>query len=117
MTKDDLCWTEACEGIARRMVKFWEASEVAKVSIREVEAQVLSPNESRINIVRVPRQARNHKRKHVFQIFRQGESEVLTAGKARRDEHLKGLVELERRCLTLREEVEHLSENKKFGKI
>ena len=46
----------------------------------------------------------------MFQIFRQGENEVLIASKARWDEQLKGLIELERRCLTLREEVEHLSE-------
>ena len=49
--KGDLCWTEACGGIARRMLKFLEDSEAAKVSMREVEEQVLSPNESRINIV------------------------------------------------------------------
>ena len=47
--KCDLCWTEACEGIARKMLKFLEGSEVAKVSIRELEKQVLSPNESRIS--------------------------------------------------------------------
>ena len=55
-----------CEGIARRMLKFLEDSEVAKVSIRELEEQVLSPNESRINIVRIARQARNHRRKICF---------------------------------------------------
>ena len=44
------------------------------------------------------------------QILRQGENEVLIARKARWDEQLQGLVELERRCLTLREEVDHLNE-------
>ena len=57
--KGDLCWTEACEGIARRLFMFLENSVGAKVSIRELEEQVLSPNESRINIVRIVRQARN----------------------------------------------------------
>ena len=51
--RGDVCWTEACEGIARRMLKFLEDSEIAKVSIRELEEQVLSPNISRINIVRI----------------------------------------------------------------
>ena len=50
------------------------------------------------------------KQEKMFQIFRQGEHEVLIASKARWDEQLKDLIELERRCLTLREEVEHLSE-------
>ena len=106
----DLCWTDTSEGIARRLLKFFEDSEAAKVSIRELEEQVLFPNESRINTVRIARQARNDRRKNLFQIFRQGENEVLIAGKARWDAQLKGLIELERRCLTLREEVEHLSE-------
>ena len=35
--------TEASEGIARRMLQYLEDSEVAKVSIRELEGQVLSP--------------------------------------------------------------------------
>ena len=56
-----------------------EDGEAAKVSIRELEEQVLFPNESRINIVRIARQAR----KKLFQIFRQGENEVLVASKTR----------------------------------
>ena len=60
--------------------------------------------------MRVARQARNEKNKYLFQVFRQGENEVLIASKARWDEQLKGLIMLERRCLTLKEEVEHLSE-------
>ena len=62
--KGDLCWTEACEGIARRMLKFFEDREVTRVSIRELEEQVLSSRkESRINIVRIARQAKNKRRK------------------------------------------------------
>ena len=37
----DVCWTEACEGIARRMVKLLEDREAAKDSMRELEDQVL----------------------------------------------------------------------------
>ena len=83
--KGDFCWTDACAGVARRMLKYLEDSEAAQVSRRELEEQVLSPNESRINIVRIARQARNDKRKKLFQIFRQGENEVLIASKARWD--------------------------------
>ena len=85
------------------MLKFWEDSESTKVSTRELQEQLLSPNESRVNVVRIARQARNEKKEKLFQIFRQREGEVLIASKARWDEHLKGLIELERRCLKLRE--------------
>ena len=30
--KGDTCWTQACEGIARRMLRYLEDSEVTKVS-------------------------------------------------------------------------------------
>ena len=63
--KGDSCWTQACEGIARRMVKYFEDSEVTKVNVRELEEEVMSRNESRIKIVRIARQARNEKRKIV----------------------------------------------------
>ena len=48
------------EGIARRMLKFLEGSEAAKVSIGELEAHVLSP------IVRTASQARNDNWKICF---------------------------------------------------
>ena len=83
MTKATFCWTEACEGIARRMLTYLEDSEAAKVSTREMEEQVFSPNESRIHFVRIARQARKDRRKKWFQIFRQGENEVTIASKAR----------------------------------
>ena len=111
--KGDLCWTEACEGIAWRMLKFLDDSEAAKVSVRELEEQVLSPAESRITVVRIARQAMNDK-ENLFQIFRQRENEVLIASKARWDEHLKGLIELGRRCLTFGEEVDYVSERQEF---
>ena len=61
-------------------------------------------------VVRSARQARNEKSTKLFQFFRQGASEVLIASMARWEEQLKGLVVLERHCLALREEVEHLGE-------
>ena len=84
--KGGICSTEASDGNARRMLKFFEDSEVQKVSVREVEGQVLSPNESRVNIVRIARQPRQEKRTNLFQSFRQGENELLFASKARRDD-------------------------------
>ena len=41
------------------MLKYLEDSEVMKVSTRELEEQVLSPNEPRIDVLRIARQARN----------------------------------------------------------
>ena len=90
----DPCWTEACEMLARRMLKYLEDSESKKVGTRELEEQLLSPNESRVNVVRIARQPRIEKQEKFFQIFRQREAEVLIASKARCDVQLKGLVEL-----------------------
>ena len=45
MTKDDFCWTDVCEGMVRKTLKFLEDREAAKVSMRELEEQVWSPNE------------------------------------------------------------------------
>ena len=50
-------WTAACEGIAKKMLKYLEDSEVKKVSIRKLEEQVLSPDESSVKEVRFARQA------------------------------------------------------------
>ena len=48
-------------------------------------------------------------RKNCFRLSAK-ENEVLVASEARWDEQLNGLMMLERRCLTLKEEVVHLSE-------
>ena len=45
---------------------------------------------------------KNEQSQNVFQIFRQGEDEILIASKARWDAHLRGLVELEMLCQSLR---------------
>ena len=108
--KGDLCWTEACEGIAKRMSKYLEDSEITKVSTRELEEQVMSPNEPRSSVVRIARQSRNEKQEKLFQVLRQGEGRGLIASKARWDVQLKGLAELERRCQSFRSDVEHLCE-------
>ena len=104
--EDDHCWTETCEGIAKRMSKCSEDSEVTKVSTSELKEQVLSPSESSVKIVRIAGQARNGKSKMLIQISRHGANEVFIASMARWEEQLKGLVMMERHCLTLREEVE-----------
>ena len=47
-------------------------------------------------------------------IFRQGANEVPIASMARWDAQLRMLVVLERQCLSLWEEVDHLSERQEF---
>ena len=89
-SQSDLSWTKACEGIAKRWFKNWGDSEITKVSTRELEEQVLSPNEPRINVVRIARPARNEKKEQLFQIFRHRDGEVLIASKARWDVQLNG---------------------------
>ena len=69
-TRDDHCWTEACEGIAKRMSKYSVDREVTKVNTRELKEQILSPSESSVKIVRIARQARKRKSKMLFQNLR-----------------------------------------------
>ena len=60
---------------------------------------------------RIARQARSEKRKNLFQIFsRQGANEILVTSMARWEEHVRVLIVVERECLELSEEIEHLSE-------
>ena len=94
--------TAAYEWIATKMLKYLEDSEVMKVSTRELKEQVLSPDESSVNEVRIARQARGENSKKLFQIFRQGANEVFIASMARWEEQLKGLVVLEWHCLALK---------------
>ena len=68
--EDDHCWTEACEGIAKRMSKYSVDREVTKVNTRELKEQILSPSESSVKIVRIARQARKRKSKMLFQNLR-----------------------------------------------
>ena len=62
MTAATVAGPRHVKGSRGECLSFLADSEVAKVSIRELEEQVLSPNESRIIIVRIVRQARNHKK-------------------------------------------------------
>ena len=96
--KGDFCWTEAAARLARRMLKYLEDSESTKVRVRELEDQVLYPNESVSNIVHIVRRLKNEKRQNLFQIFMQGQEEIFVASKARWDAQLRGLVELTRLC-------------------
>ena len=67
--KVDHNWTAACEWVAKNMLKYLEDSEVMNVSTRELKEQVLSPDESNVNTVRIARQARSETRKKLLQIF------------------------------------------------
>ena len=73
--------------------------------------KVLSPNEPNVYKQRIARQARSELSKTLFQIFsRHGANDIPVASMARREDHFTVLMILERECLELREEVEHLSE-------
>ena len=90
-------------------MKYLEDSEFMKFSTSELKEQFLSPDESSVKKVRIARQARSEKSKKLFQICRQGANEVFIASMARWEEQLKELVVLEKHCMALREEVEHLN--------
>ena len=65
--------------------------------------------------MRIARQARSENSNK--SCFRFSDNEVLIASMARWEEHMKGLVVLERHCLALREEVEHLNERQEVPTI
>ena len=102
-------WLAAHEDVAKRMLKYVEDSEDLKVSLRESKEQLESPEEAGISIMQIAKQARNERGQKLFHIFRQEENVVYIASVARWDTHLKGLVELERRCQERMQEVELLS--------
>ena len=77
-------WAAVHQSDARRTLRYLDESEGLKVSTKELKEQVLFPNETRVNIERIVRQARSEKHKKLFQIFsRQGAQEILVASKAR----------------------------------
>ena len=59
-------WIAACEWTTEKMLKYLEDSEVMKVSTRELKEQVLAPDESSVNMVRIARQARSEKGRSCF---------------------------------------------------
>ena len=91
-------WTATCEWTAKKMLKYLEDSEASKVSAGELKEEVFSPDESNVMKVRITRQARSENSKKLFQIFRQGANKFPIASMAIWEEHLKGLVVLERHC-------------------
>ena len=98
------------EEAAKGIVKYLEDSEELKVSLSELKEQLETPEEAGISIMQVAKQARNERGQKLFQIFREEENEVYIARLSRWDTQLKGLVELERRCQGLMQEVQLLSE-------
>ena len=60
--------------------------------------------------MQIAQQARNERGQKLFETSRQGENEVFIASAVRWDTQLKGLVELERRCQEMLQEVKLLSE-------
>ena len=88
----------AFEEAAKEMLKYLEDSEELKVGLSELKEQLETPE-----------QARKEGGQKLSEIFRQGENEVYIASMARWDTQSKGLVELERRCQDLTQEVQFSS--------
>ena len=108
--EDKRKWFAAFEDAARKMLKYLVDSEDVKVGLGELKEHLEAPEEADISIMQIAKQAMNERGQKLFQIFRQEENEVYIASLARWDTQLKGLVELERRCQDLMQEVELLSE-------
>ena len=85
-----------------------EDSEELKVGLSELKEQLEMPEETCFTIMQIAEQARKEGDPKLFEIFRQGENVVYIASLARWDTQLKGLVEMERHCQDLTQEV-HLS--------
>ena len=108
--EDKRKWRVASKDAAKRMLKYSENSEDLKVGLCELKEQLETPQEAGISIMQIAKQARNERGQKLFQIFRQEEKEVYIASLARWDTQLIELVELERRCQELIQEVELLIE-------
>ena len=92
------------------MLMYLEDSEDLKVSLRELREQLESREEADVSFMQIAKQARHEKCQKLFQIFRKQENEVYITSWARWNAQLKGLVELDRRCQELMQEVELSSE-------
>ena len=78
--------------VARRMLSYLDHSEVLKVHTRELEHHVLAPNEPRVDVEHIVRQARGEQHQRLFQIFsRQGAKDMPVASVSRWQEHLRML--------------------------
>ena len=98
------------EDASKRMLRYLEDSEHLKESISELKGQLETPEEEGFSTMQIAQQATNEKGQKLFEPFRQGQDEVYIASLARWGTHLKGLVELERRCQDLMQEVKLFSE-------
>ena len=108
--EDKRKWCTAYENATRKMLKYLEENEDVKVGLSELKEQLETSEESGILIIQIAKQAWNERGHKLFQIFRQEEDDVYITSLARRDTQLKRLVELERRCQELMQEVNLLSE-------
>ena len=108
--EDKRKWRTAYENAAREMLKYLEDNEDVKVDLGELKEQLETPEEAGISIMQIAKQTRNERCPKLFQIFRQGENEVYIVSVARWGTQLKGLVELERRCQELMQEMKLLRE-------
>ena len=103
--EDKRKWFAAYEDLAKKMMKFLEDREHLKVGLRELKEHLETPEAAGISIMQIAKQARNERGQKLFQIFRQEENEVYIASLARSDAQLRGIVELERRCQELMQEM------------
>ena len=104
-------WCVVFEDAAKRMLRYLEDSEYLKVSISELKGQLETLEKAGFfHHTNCPVGQGMKKAKKLFETFRQEENEVYIASLARWDTQLKGLVELERRCQELKQEVKLLSE-------
>ena len=95
----------------RRRVAFEE-----KVGVTELQEQLGRSEETGLSIRQVAQQARNENGYKIFEMFRQGEEEVCIVSLARWNAQLKGLVELEKRCQNMIQEVKLCSERQEVLK-
>ena len=80
------------------------------MGLSELKEGLETPEEAGISIMQIAKQARSERGQKLFETFRQGENEVYIASAVRWDTQLKGLVELERRCQEMMQEVKLLSD-------
>ena len=102
----------AFEDAARRMLNYLEDSEDLKVGLSELKEQLEMREEA--GFCKLPSRQGMREAKKLFETFRQEENEVYIASLARRDTQLNGLVELERRCQDLMQEVKLPSERQEI---
>ena len=80
------------------------------MGLSELKEQLETPEEAGFSVMQIAKQTWNERGQELFEMFRQGEMEVYIASMARWDTQREGLVELERRCQDLMQEVKLLNE-------